>query len=144
MSIIRTDAQADALEILKLIIQTADFYRAMGEQLSAENIQHSLFAIADERETFIESFQHIMRELGDLPSTPDADREWIEEIGGKLTQLFADNPKRAIEDKCLEKDELLVNLVNTSTLGEHSADIKQQLDALNKHLKSSKTRLAGD
>ena len=144
MSIIRTDAQADALEILKLIIQTADFYRAMGEQLSAENIQHSLFAIADERETFIESFQHIIKELGDLPSTPDADKEWIEEIGGKLTQLFADNPKRAIEDKCLEKDELLVNRVNTTTLGQHSTDIKQQLDALNQHLKSSKARLAGD
>lgn len=144
MSIIRTDAQADALEILKLIIQTADFYRAMGEQLSAENIQHSLFAIADERETFIESFQHIIKELGDLPSTPDADKEWIEEIGGKLTQLFADNPKRAIENKCLEKDELLVNLVNTTTLGEHSADIKQQFDALNQHLISSKVRLAGD
>ena len=144
MSIIRTDTQADALEILKLIIQTADFYRAMGEQLSAENIQHSLFAIADERETFIESFQHIIKELGDLPSTPDADREWIEEIGGKLTQLFAEDPKRAIENKCIEKDELLANLVNTTTLGEHSADFKQQLDALNQHLNSSKARLAGD
>lgn len=144
MSIIRTDAQADALEILKLIIQTADFYRAMGEQLSAENIQHSLFAIADERETFIESFQHIIKEMGDLPSTPDADREWIEEIGGKLTQLFSDDPKRAIEDKCLEKDEILANLVNTTTLGEHSADIKQRLEALNENLKRSKAILSGD
>jgi hypothetical protein len=144
MSIIRTDAQADALEILKLIIQTADFYRAMGEQLSAENIQHSLFTIADERETFIESFQHVVKELGDLPSTPDADREWIEEIGGKLTQLFAEEPKRAIENKCLEKDEILLNLMSTTTLGEQSADIKQRLEALNQHLKSSKARLAGD
>lgn len=144
MSIIRTDVQADALEILKLIIQTADYYRAMGEHLSAENIQHSLFAIADERETFIESFQHIIKELGDLPSTPDADREWIEEIGGKLTQLFAEDPKRAIEDKCLEKDEILANLVNTTTLSEHSTDFKQQLNALNQHLISSKARLAGD
>ena len=144
MSIIRTDAQADALEILKLIIQTADFYRAMGEQLSTENIQHSLFAIADERETFIETFQHVIKELGDLPSTPDADREWIEEIGGKLTQLFADNPKRAIEDKCLEKDEILVNLVNTTTLSEHSTDIKRRLEALNENLKRSKAILSGD
>ena len=47
MSIIRTDAQTDALEILKLIIQTVDFYRAMGEELSKENIHHQLFDIAE-------------------------------------------------------------------------------------------------
>nr|WP_320167323.1 hypothetical protein [uncultured Methylophaga sp.] len=144
MSIIRTDAQADALEILKLIIQTVDFYRAMGEELSKENIQHQLFDIADEREAFITSFQQVIKELGDLPSTPDADREWIEEIGGKLTQLFSDDPKQTIEEKCLEKDEVLANLVNTTTLGEQSAEIKQRLDALNQHLMSSKARLAGD
>ena len=116
MSIIRTDAQTDALEILKLIIQTVDFYRAMGEELSKENIHHQLFDIADEREAFITSFQQVTKELGDLPSTPDADREWIEEIGGKLTQLFSDDPKNAIEEKCLEKDEVLANHVNNCHL----------------------------
>ncbi len=144
MSIIRTDDQADALGILKLIIQTADFYRAMGDALTKENIQHQLFDIADEREAFITSFQQVTKELGDLPSTPDADREWIEEIGGKLTQLFSDDPKNAIEEKCLEKDTELANLVNTTTLGEQSAEIKQRLDSLNEHLISSKARLAGD
>ncbi|WP_417535871.1 hypothetical protein [Methylophaga sp.] len=144
MSIIRTDAQADALEILKLLIQTVDFYRVMGEELSKENFQHQLFDIVDERDAFITSFQEVTKELGDLPSTPDADREWIEEIAGKLTQLFSDDPKNAIEAKCLEKDEVLANLVNTTTLGEQSAEIKQRLDALNQHLISSKSRLAGD
>lgn len=144
MSIIRTDAQADALEILKLIIQTVDFHRAMGELLTADNIEHRLCDIADERETFITSFQHVTTELGDLPSTPDADREWIDEIGGWLTQLFADDSKRAIEEKCLEKDELLANLLESTTLGEQSADIKQRLEALKDHLNRSKALLAGD
>ena len=103
-----------------------------------------MFDIADEREAFITSFQQVTKELGDLPSTPDADREWIEEIGGKLTQLFSDDPKNAIEEKFLEKDEVLANLVNNTTLGEQSAEIKQRLDALNQHLMSSKARLAGD
>lgn len=45
MSIIRTDEQADAQEILKLIIETTDFYRAMGEILTEENIHHQLLKL---------------------------------------------------------------------------------------------------
>ena len=63
MSIIRTDEQADALEILKLIIETADFYRAMGDLLTQDNVKHPLFDIAREREAFIAPFQKVFKEL---------------------------------------------------------------------------------
>ncbi len=79
MSIIRTDEQADALEILALIIETADFQRAMGELLTQEKVNHPLFDIAKERETYIESFREVVKVLHELPSEPDPDKELVEQ-----------------------------------------------------------------
>lgn len=142
MSIIRTEMQADAQEMLKLIIETADFQRAMGELLSQENMTHALFDIAKEREGFIEPFQQAVKSLGELPATPDADKEWIDELRGKLTQLLSDDSKKAIFDKCLEKDEMLAEFINRTTLGEQSDEFKELLDSLNDHLIKTKERLS--
>lgn len=141
MSIIRTDEQADALEILKLIIETADFHRAMGELLTQENVNHQLFAIAQEREAYISPFQEVVKALDELPARPDSDKELVDELGGKITQLLSADLENAILNKCLKKDELLVEAINNTALGEHSAEIKTLLDSLNDHLASTKTRM---
>lgn len=142
MSIIRTDAQADALEILKLIIETADFYRAMGELLTQDNVKHPLFDIAGEREAFIMPFQKVVKALDELPATPDSDKELVEEIAGKLSQLFSADFENAVFDKCLRKDELLADVIDNTALGEQSAEFKTLLDALNEHLSDTEKRLA--
>lgn len=141
MSIIRTDEQADALEILKLIIETADFYRAMGELLTEENVDHRLFEIAKEREAFIAPFQDVVKALDELPARPDSDKELVDELAGKITQLLSADFENAILEKCLKKDEVLSDAINKTILGEQSAEIKTLLDYLNDHLASTKTRL---
>lgn len=141
MSIIRTDDQADAVEMLQLIIKTADFYRAMGELLTKENINHTLFEIAQERETYIEPFQQIVKSLDELPSKPDADKEYFDELGGKITTLVSDDSKSALLDKCLEKDDMLVELINRTALGKQAPEFKQLLDSLNDHLTNTKGRI---
>lgn len=141
MSIIRTDDQADAVEMLQLIIKTADFYRAMGALLTQENINHTLFEIAQERETYIEPFQQIVKSLDELPSKPDADKEYFDELAGKITTLVSDDSKSALLDKCLEKDDMLVELINRTALGKQSSEFKQLLDSLNDHLTNTKGRI---
>lgn len=141
MSIIRTNDQADAVEILQLIIKTAEFHRAMGELLTKENINHSLFDIAQEREAYIEPFQKIVKSLDELPSRPDADKEYFDELGGKITTLLSDDSKSALLDKCLEKDDILVELINRTALGEHATEFKKLLDSLNDHLTNTKARI---
>lgn len=138
MSIIRTDEQADALEILKLIIETADFYRAMGELLTKENVPHKLFEIAKEREKYIEPFRKVVKELHELPAAPDSDKELIDELGGKITQLLSADSEKAILEKCLKKDEVLADAIKSSTLGEHSTELKKLLDSLYEHLAHTK------
>jgi len=141
MLIIRTDDQADALGILKLIIETADFYRAMGELLTEENVDHQLFDIAKEREAYVEPFRNVVKELHELPVTPDPDKELVEELGGKITKLLSDDSKSAILDKCLKKDEVLSDLISNTALGEQSTEIRTLLDALNDHLASTKKQI---
>lgn len=141
MSIIRTDEQADAQVILKLIIETADFYRSMGELLKQDNINHPLFEIAQEREKYIEPFLKIVKRLGELPVTPDSDKELVEEIAGKLTQLLSTDYKNVIFDRCLKKDAVLAEVINNTTLGEQSAEVKTLLDALNEHLADTRKRI---
>lgn len=141
MSIIRTDEQADAQVILKLIIETADFYRSMGELLTQDNINHPLFEIAQERETYVEPFLKVVKTLGELPVTPDSDKELVEEITGKLTQLLSRDYKNVIFDRCLKKDAVLAEVINNTTLGEHSAEVKTLLDALNEHLADTRKRI---
>lgn len=142
MSIIRTDEQADALDILKLIIETADLYRAMGELLTEENVHHELFDIAKERESYIESFRDVVRQLGELPEAPDSDRELVEQLGGKVTQLFSADSTKAILEKCLKKDDVLAEVISNTRLDEHSAEFKNLLESLNHHLTTTRQRLS--
>ncbi len=129
MSIIRTDDQADALEILKLIKETADFHRAMGESLSAENIDNKLVEIAKQREAYIEPFQQVS-----MNYNPDPDKELVNEIAGKFTKLLASDAKHSVFDKCLEKDEHLAELVNNTKLGEHSGECEELLASLHENI----------
>ena len=138
MSILRTDDQADALEILKLIIETADFYRAMGELLTEDNVDHQLFEIASERESYIEPFREVVKALHELPATPDSDKELVEQLGGKMTQLLSADSTNAILDKCLKKDEALVELISKTALGEQSTEFKRLLYSLDQHLANTK------
>lgn len=144
MSIIRTDEQADAQEILKLIIETTDFYRAMGEILTEENIHHQLFEIANEREGYIEPFQKLVKELDEFPDSPDSDKELVDELRGKITKLLSADLKNAIFDKCLKKDELLAEAVNNTELSEQSTEFKRLLDSLYDHLANTKKRLSSN
>lgn len=141
MSIIRTDEQADAQEILKLVIETAHFYRAMGALLSEENIKHPLFEIASERETYITPLQERVRALGELPETPDSDKELLDELGSKITQMLSDDFQNAIFDRCLRKDELLADVIDNKALTEQSTEFKKLLDSLNDHLADTQKRI---
>lgn len=144
MSIIRTDEQADAQVILKLIIETADFYRAMGELLTRDNINHPLFEIAQERETYEAPFLKVVKALDELPVNPDSDKELVEELAGKLTQLLSADYENAIYDRCLKKDAVLAAVINNTTLGEQSAEVKTLLDALNDHLSATKQHITNN
>ncbi|WP_287818162.1 hypothetical protein, partial [Idiomarina sp.] len=111
MSILRTDNQADSIEILKLVIETTDYYREIAKVVGDDNLASKLNDIANERSSYIEPFENVVKDLGELPAKPDPDKELLHKIEGELTQFFSANSKSAILDKCLQEDEELATVV---------------------------------
>lgn len=138
MSILRTDNEADGVEILKLVIETADYYREIANVVEDDNLASQLSNIANERASYIEPFQDVVKKLGELPANPDPDKELLQKIEGGLTQFFTDNSKNAILDKCLQEDEKLADVVKETQLGEKSAEFQKLLDALAENLSDTR------
>ena len=141
MSILRTDEQIDALEILKSVVKTAHFYRAMSEQLAQQRVGDMLADIAKQREAFVAPLQQVVKQLDELPAAPDADGEWLEELGGKIAQFLSADAEAAVLDKCAEKDDALLALINRAELGNKSPEFKQLIDELEGHLADTRERI---
>ena len=122
MPILRTDDQADSIEILKLIVETKNYYREIASVLKDGELANKLETIADERASFIKPFENVVKELGELPAKPDPDKTLMQVIQGELTKLFSVDAKNAILDKCLQEDEALETAVKNTQLGQQSAE----------------------
>lgn len=138
MPILRTDDQADSIEILKLIVETKDYYREIASVLEDGELANKLEAIADERASFIKPFENVVKELGELPAKPDPDKTLMQVIQGELTKLFSVDAKNAILDKCLQEDEALETAVKNTQLGQQSAEYQTLLDELTKNINDTK------
>jgi len=55
-----------------------------------------------------------------------------------MTQLLSADSTNAILDKCLKKDEALVELISKTALGEQSTEFKRLLYSLDQHLANTK------
>lgn len=138
MSIIRTDDQADGVEILKLVIETTDYYREMANVLEDDKLARKLDNIAKERATYIEPLKDVVRDLGELPAKPDPDKELLQKIGGELTNFFSADSRNPILDKCLQEDEKLADVIKDTKLGERSAEFQRLLSSLAENLSNTR------
>lgn len=138
MSILRTQDQADGIEILRLIMETADYHRAMAELMEVKGTGEKLLAIASERETYIEPFRHVVEKLCELPVEPDPDKELMQALGGKIKKLLLPDAKTAILEKCLHKEDELAELVNQTALKDRSLEFKTLLDSLAENIAQTK------
>ncbi|WP_286873691.1 hypothetical protein [Idiomarina sp. UBA4520] len=138
MSILRTDDQADSIEILKLVIETRDYYREITNVLEDGELASKLDTIANERASFIEPFQNVVKDLGGLPAKPDPDKTLMQVIEGELTKLLSVDARNAILDKCLQEDEALETAVKNTKLGQKSAEYQKLLDELAENINNTK------
>ena len=141
MSIILSNNEADGVEILKLVMETTDYYREMAEVLADNDVDHDLQRIANERSSFISPFETLVRDLGELPAQPDPDLELMQKLGGQLSKFFAADSQNTILDKCLREDAKLKELVTNTKLGELSAGYQSLLDSLLEHLRATEQAL---
>lgn len=137
MSIIRSDNEADGVEIQKLVVETTDYYIEMADVLEDESIAQELHNIARERASYIQPFEQLVKQLDELPVQPDPERELMQKLGGEITNLFATDSQKAILEKCLREDAKLLDLVSQTHLGEQSPEFQTLLDSLLAHLRNT-------
>ncbi len=138
MSILRTDDQADSIEILKLVVETKDYYREITNVLEDGELASKLDTIANERASFIKPFENVVKELGELPAKPDPDKTLMQVIEGELTKLLSVDAKSAILDKCLQEDGALETAVKNTKLGQKCAEYQKLLDELAENINNTK------
>lgn len=141
MSILRTNEEADAVELLKLVIETSDYYQAMAEVVEDQHVGGELSTIAKARAEFKQPCEDAVKELGELPASPDPDKELMQKVGGELTNIVAEDSNQAIVDKCLKEDAKLDNLIEQTELARTSSNWRQLLDSLSEHLAQTKDRI---
>lgn len=142
MSIIRTEQQADAVEILKLVMETHDYYADMSE-VANDDIGAVLECVAAERASFIPRAKAMVKALGELPVQPDPDKELLQKVGGGITQLLAGDSNDAVIDKCLQHDQKLADLLANTELRGDAHEHQPLIEQLSQHLHATRSKLSG-
>lgn len=141
MSILRTDAQVAAQELLVAVSETADFYAEFAEYVEESALQSELQAIAQQRESYIEPLVAVVRSLHDLPKTPDADQELGKVLWGKLSASLSSSPTTTILEELLQAEDHLVSLIENSRVTELKGQEEGLLNSISEHVSGTADRL---
>ena len=142
MSIMRSDKQAALQEILVATQASADHIEDAAGFIDESLVSQQLSRVADERRKFADSIADLLRELGDLPTTPDLDRENVEHAlrrlhawltpGGTSAEFLTQHAKA--ERKLLES-------VRENRSDELDRSYGELLDDLCRHIAESASQL---
>lgn len=130
-----SDLEVSLNELLVTSRESVDHYRDAVQLLTDEKIANEFKKIADERKQFIPALENKIRELGDLPSMPDPDKEdgemLIHHIGAAVSEDYTSKllqQRIDVETKMVE----LIDQANSSdennVCGKLLADLALQVN----------------
>ncbi len=100
MSILRSELQVALQALHRMAQESVDHYHDAAEFVDDEDTTCLFNRIADEREDFVRQLNAAIRDTGDLPAAPDADREAGEQLIHRLHALFtADQTQDVLEQR---------------------------------------------
>ena len=112
MSIFRSDQQIALNNLLAATKATADHYRDAAEMIEDPAVKEDLLQISTERERIIAQLEGAVRRLNELPSTPHADKEYVEKVVHPVrAALSADKLKEVLQQR-LDDEQGLLDLIN--------------------------------
>lgn len=108
----RVVALDDVIVALKRSIQD------MGEEAATHTppdaLTDALEAIAARRAPLVGRLEEAMRDLGDLPSAPDADRQAFSHVAARLKALLSNSETRALLDAALDDEDALLEAIDAA------------------------------
>lgn len=133
MSLLRTDLQMALNDLHVTLMESADYYSDAAGFLEGE-AHHSLCAelqrLAEERSALAGRVEAAIRQTGDLPSVPDADRETGGEWLQRLQAVLDEDQAEHILAQRLEAEEHLREELDAYTMApvrESYHDVYQQV-----------------
>lgn len=111
MSILRSEQQVALQELHRMAQKSVDHFEDSAEFVEDEAAAQLFKRLASEREQLAQQLAQAIRDTGDLPAAPDADREAGEQLIHRLHAWFtADQTQDVLEQRLNAEQEVLHTL----------------------------------
>lgn len=141
MSIMRSEYQVVLQDLHSRARESVDHYRDSARFVEEEGAARLFRGIADEREAFASRVADVIREAGDLPAAPDADRETGEQLIHRLHAWFSSDQTKDVIEQRLEAEAELANWLVTQRGQSHNDVHRALLDELEQQTGAVQSRL---
>jgi hypothetical protein len=100
--LLRNEKETVLAEVSKLVQENADLCHEAAQRIATEPA-HGVFAQLEDRYGELgKALSKRIRQLGDLPSTPDPDREAVMEAAAYVKSLFSHDAAASLAQGCLD------------------------------------------
>lgn len=141
MSIMRSEYQVALQDLHERVLESVDHYRDSASFIENEQAARLFREIADDREAFASRVAQVIREAGDLPAAPDADRETGEQLIHRLHAWFSSDQTRDVIGQRLDAEAELENWLVTQRGHGHGDVHRELLDELERQTGEVQSRL---
>lgn len=114
MSILRSEQQVALQQLYRLAQESIDHYQDSAEFVDDADAAGLFTRIANERKPLVEQLAQVIRDTGDLPAAPDADRETGEQLLHRLHAWFTADQTRDVIEQRLEAETELAQVLADS------------------------------
>lgn len=132
-----SDTEVTLNELLVACRESIDHYQDAAELVEQSDIAERFLDIAKRRKLFLNRLSSAIRDLGDLPSVPDPDKEAGEMILHHLgAALSSDYTNEALTQR-IKTEEYILVLVNAARKTEPNQSCTTLLNELSSHIEEA-------
>lgn len=128
-----SDLEVSLNELLVACRESVDHFRDGAQIVASERIAQELTHIGDARETFIPALEQRIRELGDLPTMPDPDKEDSEMLLHRIGAAVTDNYTNAVLQQRMDAEKNILALIAKARTHDENNTSEELLNNLHAH-----------
>ncbi len=139
---LRDDRQVALNQVLVACEEAAERHLLAAERLADDAESALLASLARERADVAEELAEEVRRLGDLPDTPDADREAVEEVIGWIKTALGGDEREHLLAQADKDEAILAQRLDAALAQDLAAATREVLERLGDQVPRARRRLA--
>jgi hypothetical protein len=137
-----SDLEVALNELLVACRESVDHFRDGIELISEENIASEFKQFASEREPFIQMLEQKIRDLGDLPSVPDPDKEDGEMLIHHLGAAVSEDYTGKVVQQRIDAEQRILEIIKQARENDDNNACETLLDNLERQVNNVIKKLA--